>query len=621
MNEAVTFGALHLVHLAWAVPLLILLFVLASKSRAQALAALVLEAPDGLTRRRAVRSVVTVVGLCLLVIAALQPRWGFTWREYQSQGIEVVYLLDLSNSMDAEDVLPSRLERARRDIEDLSLGLGGSRQGLVIFAGGAYPRVPLTSDRAALMTVVGDSDTGTLRAQGSALTEGLGVALQLLDDGREGEAAIIVLSDGEAWDEGLSPVLSQANEQNVRVYGIGVGTDEGAPIPLEAGGFKTWRGEVVVSRLQADTLKRVAAETGGAYIESSAGAADTDLLALELMATLESQSSEVRREKVWDERYQLPLAGGLACLFLAAAMGDGRRFALLLALLAAGTAEAAPMDDAYELMDAGRHEEAVDVLTELQIDDPNDPFVQTALAESLYLTGRYDESARAWEDVAARSDDPLLKQQARYNAGHARYQQGQLERSAEHFEASGEVPGGKENGEQVRQELARRRAIQEEQQEPQDGEPQDGEPQDGEPQDGEPQDGEPQDGEPQDGEPQDGEPQDGEPQGGEPQQGEGAPGEQGEQPDGAEPQVGDNHDGTRPENADEGEEGPVQGLSDGGDASEPGQEGEDEGTAVSGSGTDGEPAMSEDEARKLLDSIEEGEPRVVIRGESQGKDW
>ena len=608
-----TWGALGWLHLAWIVPALVVLLVVAARSRKKALSQLTLEVPEELTRRRTVQGVLTVLGVVFLVIAALQPRWGFTWREFESQGIEVVFVLDLSRSMDAEDVRPSRLERARHELIDLSEQLGGSRMGLVIFAGGAYPRVPLTQDRAALLNVIDESRTSSLRAQGSDLGEGIRVALDLLADGREGEAAIVVLSDGESWSESLDDALARAKEADVRIYTMAIGTDEGAPIPLEEGGFKRWQGEVVVSRLQPKTLERVAAETGGAFIHSVAGASDSVQVSQALLTTLEAQSMQVRREKVWDERYQWPLGAGIALLVLAGLVGDGRRFALLAVLLAPAIADAAELEEAYRLMDAQRHDEAVEVLTELQLDEPGDPFIQTALAESLYRSGRYEEAAETWEDIAERTSEPELQAQSRYNAGHARYQQGLLEASAENFEAAGEHPGASENAQQVRQEIDARRnppppqPEQQPQQQPQDGEPQ---PEDGEPQPQEPQDGEPP---PDDGDSQQQEPQEGEGQEPQPPQGEGK-----QDPKDAE----EGSDGTRPETPEEqGEDSEErQPTAGNGEAQEPSQEEPTEGQASTAGGEE-EQGMSPEEARKLLDSVEEGTPHVVVRGESRGKDW
>lgn len=148
-----TFGAPALLHLLWAIPALVLLLVWAARRRRQdaerLIAARLLDRglPPLLERRRAWRGTLTLVGLALACVAAAQPRWGFTTIERKLRGVEIIVALDVSNSMRAEDVKPSRMERARREVIDLLDSLQSDRVGVVIFAAGAYPRVPLTTDR------------------------------------------------------------------------------------------------------------------------------------------------------------------------------------------------------------------------------------------------------------------------------------------------------------------------------------------------------------------------------------------------------------------------------------------------------------------------------------------
>ena len=126
-------------------------------------------APEELWRRRAWRSFLVLVGLCLAVVALAQPRWGHSWKEKEVMGLEIVVALDVSRSMDAEDVDPSRIERARRETLDLIEAMPSSRIGLVLFAGGAYPRMPQTLDHQALRGILSRTDTQTIRAQGSSI--------------------------------------------------------------------------------------------------------------------------------------------------------------------------------------------------------------------------------------------------------------------------------------------------------------------------------------------------------------------------------------------------------------------------------------------------------------------
>lgn len=577
-----TLGAASWLHLLWLVPLLLLLLRAAGARRTRdlerlfAAGVLARHVPEGMERRRAFRMALWLCGFGLAALSAAQPRWGFTWEEIEVRGLEVVIALDLSRSMDAEDLSPSRLERARREVRDLLAEMPNDRVGLVIFAAGAYPRVPLTLDHEVLYEILEDTHTGVLQAQGSSVANALRESQRLFGDELSSDRAIILLSDGETWDEDLAAAAGELAEAKIEVYAIGVGTPEGAPIPESGGGFKQSGGEVVLSRLDERALSEIAAATGGAYVRSSASDDDTAGILRQLRASLTRTQSAVTREKRWDERFQWPLAAGLGLILLAAAMGDGRKLATAILLFAL-------------VMPARAAEEEVQALSQQALDHPDDPRVQWALAEALYKAGRYDDAARAFNELGARAPDSHTRTQALYNAGVARYRAGRLDEAItswdEALKLDPEHAAAQKNREAVAQEIAART------QPPQ--------PQQGEPQPGEPQPGEPQPGEPQPGQPTD---QQETPQSGESQ---------------ADPQATPRTDGQRAEQP-PGEPGPPE-PSPGEQGADPTSEGTSEDTGGAGAPAPG--SMSADEARRLLDGVEEGHPRVVIRGKPEARDW
>ncbi|MCB9759609.1 MAG: VWA domain-containing protein [Alphaproteobacteria bacterium] len=596
-----TLGAPSWLHLLWALPVLVGVVWWASARRRRDLARLMAAGllqrhlPPGLEQRRAWRATLTLLGLSLAVVAAAQPRWGFTWRDLDAEGLEVIVALDLSRSMDAKDVDPSRLERARREIGDLLELLPGDRVGLVIFAAGAYPRVPLTVDHDALRTILRDTDTDVLQAQGSSIAEALRVSLDLFGEDTGVDRAVVLLSDGESWDEDTAQAAAALQEAGVRVYALGVGTEEGAPIPETGGGFKTDRsGEVVITRLNEDALRQVAATTGGAYVRSVAGAGDVRGLVGELRSVMQRTSVETRREKVWDERFQYPLAAGVGLIMLGVLLGDGRRAAVLVAvLLCCGVARAEGLDDARQLMDAGEPGEAIELLHQLQVADPQDPQVLWALGEACYEAGRYADAADAFDTLAERAPQERQRVQARYNAGNARYHAGRLDEAVADWEQvlsqDPDHEAANHNAEAVRQEIAAR--MQPPQQQPQSGQ--------GDP-DAQPQDGE--------GEKQDAPPQQGE-------NGPEAPPDAQQGEESGQPQEGE---GTRPEKDTASPEG------EGGQAAQDTGAPEDTGSPSAGgeeAPPEGVDEMSAAEAQRLLDGVEEGRPRVVVRGASKEKDW
>jgi len=611
-----TLGASEYLHLLWLVPLVAVGLLLASRARTKALERLFSPGvrarmvPPGLERRRAWQATLTCLGLALVLLATAQPRWGFTWRDSQSEGVEIVIALDVSRSMDANDVDPSRLERAKREVLDLLEIAGGDRVGLVIFAGGAYPRIPLTLDHDLIRQVVRDMDSMVLKAQGSSLMGALVESVKLFDPEHEADRAVILISDGESWDDSLDSALTRIEGADVRVYALGVGTTDGSPIPDSGGGFKTDQsGQVVLTRLEEGALQAIASKTGGAYVRSAAGAADVEGLLGDLRGTLDRKATRTQREKIWDERFQWPLAGGIGLLVIAALIGDGRGVAvavLLLSLTAGAPARAGELEDARAQLESGDADAAVQTLTAMREGNPDDVRVLWTLAEALSRSGRYEESREAFEDIADRAVDTDQRLDARYNAGNAAYGEGKLEDALESWqrvlEQSPEHEAARANTEAVQQELAQRMQDQPPQQDPQNQDEQEQDEQ-----------------EQQDGEQ-------------EQQQGEESDtGQSEEQQD-----TGESEEEQDPSQADQdGEQQDEQEQSGERDEQEEQEELSADDLAEAGEESDTDESqpserpdleqgvgdMSPEEAEKLLEGAEEGRPRVIIRGNPDGKDW
>lgn len=519
------------------------------------------------------RLILLLVGLGLALFALAQPRYGYQWRELRQEGLDIVIVLDVSRSMDAQDISPSRMERARREIIDLTGLARGDRLGLVLAAGGAYARVPLTEDLSALRTIVRDSDTATLKAQGTDLGRAIEVGLELLGPAGQAQRVLLLISDGEDQVGKAEAAATIAAEQDVRIYALGVGTPDGAPIPLPEGGFKNDpTSGVVLTRLDRPSLLKLAEIGGGAYADSVPG--NEDLVALYVDGIrgggLATAERGVRREQIWNERYAWPLALGLALVALSAGL---RAPALSLALLLC-----------FSLPAMATPESELDRLLAEQIERPRDLDLSERVGQALFQQGDYNRAYQVLSQVAERAVDPAQKQRAGSNAGLSAYRAGRLQEAVDAWEqVQGEAPehaAGK-NAEAVRQEIAERLQDEpppQEQEQDQEGEPQE-------------QQGEPQD---QQGEPQEQDPQ-GELQ--EPQENDGT----------REPQQG------QPQAPPEGEVDPN--TQPAGEAPDSGQ---GEPTAVHRPGS-----VSEQEANRLFDGVEEGSPRVEIDPDARKgtKDW
>jgi Ca-activated chloride channel family protein len=523
-----------------------------------------LQVPARFWRRRAWKATGILLALTCVFLALAQPRWGHSWQEKEVTGLEVVVALDVSRSMDAQDADPSRIERARREIVDLLEALPQSRVGLVVVAGGAYPRMPQTLDHKALRGILKRTDTQTIRAQGSSIASALKEALGLMDLERNVDRALVLLSDGEGWDSEIDAQLQAVQAAGVRIYSVGIGSLTGAPIPNTTGGFKKDQsGEVVITQLQESLLKRLAAETGGAYLRSVGGASDTRELVAALNSQLKSSAQGKTREKVWNERYQWPLGFAIVLLFWVGFSRDSR---LLLSLWVVSALSAAPLVHATD-------SSAVDV---------RDPRALWSLALAHSKAGEHEQAYRTFTEIAERAVDPALRLGARYNAGNSAYGAGRLEQAVQAWDQALELDpsleAAQKNAEAVRQEIAQR--LQEPPPEEENSEEEN--PEDGDP--GE----EGEEGEESESE-ADEDAED------EPSQGEREPSEKEEPPQDESGEIPEPAEGEAEES--EGSPEDVQPLAQ------------------------GVQEMSAKEAMRLLEAVEEGRPFVVVPGQSSEKDW
>ncbi|MFT4979747.1 MAG: Ca-activated chloride channel family protein, partial [Myxococcota bacterium] len=354
-----SFARPELLQLLWAIPVLAGLLVLAWRSRKRGLQALgpLMSARISAraSRVHVVRALLWTVAFACFVVALAQPRWGFRWQELRQEGLSLVVVLDVSRSMDVQDVSPSRLERARREVRDLAGMLAGDRVGLVLSAGGAYAQMPLTLDYEVLDALARQASTDTLRAQGSDLGAAIDKAMELLaGDDQGADRAILIISDGEDQIGGAVAAAERAAAAGVHIYTVGVGTPDGAPIPMAEGGFKNDRGgQVVISRLDEDALRQLAEVGQGAYVRSVAG--DSDMKAIyidQIRGQLTTAEQGVRRDKIWTERHPIFLAAGLLLIIASLLLRPGplRLHSAVVALALAMISNPARADDLSDLL-------------------------------------------------------------------------------------------------------------------------------------------------------------------------------------------------------------------------------------------------------------------------------
>jgi len=250
--------------------------------------------------------------------ALLGPAVGIRRQPVRTTGKDLWIVMDISRSMDATDVAPSRLLRAQGELERLLLAFPADRLGLVVFGSVAQVQCPLTFDQEALRVFVRTLGTGLLPPGPTRLREPLQLLLDRL--GRAPAAArstaVVLMSDGEDFGENLEPVLRSLGRSGTRVYVVGVGTTTGATIPQARGRLlRTEQGQPVRTRLQAAPLMQVAAQTDGLYVELNDQQNGLPRL-LDALRNAPGTTEQVRTVAVADNRYRYPLTLAIVLLVL-----------------------------------------------------------------------------------------------------------------------------------------------------------------------------------------------------------------------------------------------------------------------------------------------------------------
>lgn len=316
-------------------PLLVLAVVLLEKRRRGDLARLVDAAawermlPSAHEGRRRIATALALIASMMLLIGASRPQLGSRVLETRQRGGDIVLAVDASLSMEARDLLPSRRERARQEVLSLLDQLEGDRVALVSFAGEAFIQSPLTLDRGAIRMLLPLLDPSAMPEPGTNLAAAIRRGIEAFQDDPRRGRAIVLFTDGEAWDGDLERAVAEAQEARVRICAVGVGRTQGDPIPLparrgEPPQYKKDRaGRVVVSRLVEEGLRRACEATGGTYVRSEGGMAASQIA--RALRQLEETELEGGMGLRYEERFGYFAAIALGLLVAGSWIGDRRR--------------------------------------------------------------------------------------------------------------------------------------------------------------------------------------------------------------------------------------------------------------------------------------------------------
>ena len=224
--------------------------------------------PDASTGKGWLKVSLLAAAWFFFAIGLARPQLGARLKEHQSQGVEVMIALDVSNSMLAEDYSPNRLERSKLAISRLVDRLQGDRIGLVVFAGEAFVQLPITADYVSAKIFLGSIDTGSVPIQGTDLSAALLASARSFSTQSERSRAIILITDGEDHEGQALETAKAIAEQGIRIYCIGVGSPQGKPIPKNGSLMKDAEGNIVVTRLDEEILQEIAGIGQGKYVRA-----------------------------------------------------------------------------------------------------------------------------------------------------------------------------------------------------------------------------------------------------------------------------------------------------------------------------------------------------------------
>jgi Ca-activated chloride channel family protein len=196
---------------------------------------------------------------------------GTQLKTVKRQGVDIVFALDVSKSMLAEDIAPNRLEKSKQIITKIIDKLGSDRVGIIIYAGNAYPLLPITTDQGAAKMFLQNAGPDLVSSQGTAINEALKLAKTFFDDDTQTNRFLFIVSDGEDHEENSGQIAKEILDEGIRTFTIGIGSNKGAPIPIKRNGRfigykKDNKDEVVITKLNVETLKEIAKNGKGKYI-------------------------------------------------------------------------------------------------------------------------------------------------------------------------------------------------------------------------------------------------------------------------------------------------------------------------------------------------------------------
>jgi Ca-activated chloride channel family protein len=274
--------------------------------------------PNKSTFKSVLKVLVLSLAFGCFTIALVNPKMGTKFKDVKREGLDIVFAVDVSKSMLAEDIAPNRLEKCKQLVTQIINSLASDRVGIIAYAGKAFPQLPITTDYAAAKMFLQNMNTDMMSSQGTAINEAIELAKTYYDKEQESNHVLIIISDGEDHSTASEDIAEEAHDEGIQIFTIGVGDIKGGPIPIKRNGIvlnykKDRQGETVITKLNEETLKSIAKAANGIYINGLNTKAVVDSIKSQL-DKLDRTELEASQYADFEDQFQWFL--GLGFIFL-----------------------------------------------------------------------------------------------------------------------------------------------------------------------------------------------------------------------------------------------------------------------------------------------------------------
>jgi Ca-activated chloride channel family protein len=320
IEEPIYFYLLAIVPAMVVVFLLVLWWKKSTQRKFSSAALLKKLAPNASTFKATIKLIFLLLGIAFLIISLTNPKMGTKLKTIKREGVDVVFALDVSKSMLAEDIAPNRLEKAKQIISKTIDRLGSDRVGIIIYAGNSYPLLPITTDHAAANMFLQNANPDMVSSQGTDINGALELAKTYYNNDEQTNRFLIIISDGEDHQEETKQVAQNLANEGVKIYTVGVGTERGGPIPMRLnsamiGYKKDNKGTTVITKRKPEVLQGIADASDGKYIDGNITENPVNEIA-KIISNAEKSEFETKQFSDYKDQFQWFLAFGLFFLII-----------------------------------------------------------------------------------------------------------------------------------------------------------------------------------------------------------------------------------------------------------------------------------------------------------------